>query len=69
MHNLPWLSDALKHWSIVGMNHYFLSGQRYIFVAMEDQGRCIKAEGLDDETIWAQLEILARVQDRRRSAK
>lgn len=43
-------------WSIVGMNHYRQDGGRRLFVSMERQGRCIKAEGADTGALWAELE-------------
>jgi hypothetical protein len=51
----PWLMKPLDEWSIVGMNHYFLNGQKRLFVAMIKDGRCIKEEGADDEYLWNRL--------------
>ena len=61
----PWNSPHLKSWSIVGMNHYKVGGVRHLFVAMNRDGRLIKAEGpvatFDDEIkVWQQLDCLAR---------
>jgi hypothetical protein len=52
----PWKSHRLADWSIVGMNHYHQNGERRLFVSMERQGRCIKAEGEDAGALWAELE-------------
>lgn len=51
----PWQQDALSEWSIVGMNHYHVNGERLLFVSMEKDGRCIKEEGKDDEYLWNRL--------------
>jgi len=51
----PWLRDPLDSWSIVGMNHYHQNGNKYLFVAMVKDSRCIVEEGLDDETLWNRL--------------
>ena len=51
----PWLSGPLSEWSIVGMNHYHVSGKRFLFVAMTKDGRCIREEGADDKYIWNRL--------------
>ncbi len=55
MTNNPWMMKPLDEWSIVGMNHYTVNGDRRLFVAMEKDGRCIKAEGADDEYLWNRL--------------
>lgn len=52
---LPWLREPLIGWSIVGMNHYHQDGNRYLFVAMTRDDRCIVEEGLDDEALWNRL--------------
>lgn len=52
----PWKSHRLADWAIVGMNHYRQNGERRLFVSMERQGRCIKAEGDDTGALWAELE-------------
>lgn len=48
---------ALIEWDIVGMNHYHVDGNRYLFVAMSKNGRLIKCEGLDEyhHLIWDSL--------------
>ncbi len=53
--DLPWRDGVLEDWEIVGMNHYRQNGVRRIFVAMQREGRCIKAEGLDTPMIWDEL--------------
>ena len=52
----PWQHGSLKDWTIVGMNHYHVDGDRRIFVAMVKGDRCIKEEGLDSGLIWRRLE-------------
>lgn len=49
----------LSGWAIIGMNHYHVSGQRMLFVAMVCNGKCIKAEGFDDPEIWLDLRYQA----------
>jgi hypothetical protein len=45
----------LDQWSIIGMNHYYIAGERFLFVAMAKDGQCIKEEGRDDEYLWNRL--------------
>jgi len=52
---LPWMMAPLNEWDIVGMNHYLIGGERWLFVAMVRDGRCIKEEGKDDEYLWNRL--------------
>lgn len=52
---MPWMLGPLAQWSIVGMNHYHVSGQRRLFVAMVKDGVCIKEEGPDDVYLWNRL--------------
>ena len=52
---LPWLQDELKDWAIVGMNHYFLGGEKHLFVAMVKGGKCIKAESTDENEVFKDL--------------
>lgn len=49
----PWA--ILSGWSIVGMNHYHVNGERRLFVAMTRDGRCIQEEGPDDAYLWNRL--------------
>lgn len=49
--NQPWKIKPLDEWSIVGMNHYHIDGQRRLFVAMTKDGHCVTEEGADDEYI------------------
>lgn len=60
----PWMHPDLIEWSIVGMNHYRVSGMRRLFVAMSLDGRLIKAEGLDTMELWEELRRQARRHDR-----
>jgi len=56
----PWQSDILKSWSICGMNHYHVDGEKNLFVSMTKDGRCITMEGKDDKFLWECLAIRAR---------
>jgi len=58
--DLPWNKPPLNEWSMVGMNHYFVNGQRHLFVAMVKDGRCIKAEGVDEQQVFAALSAAAQ---------
>ena len=51
----PWMMRPLDEWSICGMNHYHLSGQKRLFVSMTKDGRCITEEGTDDQYLWNRL--------------
>jgi len=52
---LPWQDSILAEWSIVGMNHYHVNRERFLFVAMTKDGRLIQEEGKDDEYLWNRL--------------
>jgi hypothetical protein len=52
---LPWTVPPLNQWSIVGMNHYHVNGDRCLFVAMVKDGLCIKEEGPDSALLWLRL--------------
>lgn len=54
-HGMPWSRPELDGWSIVGMNHYHVAGQRHLFVSMANSGRCITSEGTDEASIWDSL--------------
>ena len=51
----PWMMKPLDEWSIVGMNHYHVNGERRLFVAMTKDGKCIADEGPDDSYLWDRL--------------
>lgn len=53
--SLPWKTTELEGWAIVGMNHYFLGGEKHLFVAMVKSGKCIRAEGTDEEKVFEDL--------------
>lgn len=53
--NQPWKLGVLEEWSIVGMNHYHIAGERFLFVSMTKDGRRITEEGKDDEYLWNRL--------------
>ena len=52
---LPWKMKPLDEWSIVGMNHYHVNGEKFLFVAITKGGKCITAEGKDDKYLWNRL--------------
>ena len=51
----PWQKYPLSDWSICGMNHYHVSGARFLFVSMVKGQVCITEEGADDSYIWERL--------------
>lgn len=51
----PWAMAPLNEWAIVGMNHYHINGERFLFVAMTKDGQCITEEGRDDMYLWNRL--------------
>ena len=53
--NTPWKSPPLDQWLIVGMNHYHFHGERCLYVAMTNNGRCIQAEGPIERHVWLSL--------------
>lgn len=56
MSDMPWDRVELCGWSIVGMNHYYVDGERRLFVAMTNgEGRCIKAESRDETSVFKSL--------------
>lgn len=55
----PWEEEPLDEWAIVGMNHYYVNGERHLFVAMIKGNSCIKAEGKDEGQIFRKLRSLA----------
>lgn len=52
---LPWNNLELESWSIVGMNHYHVKGVRHLFCAMVKDGKCITAEGCNEEQVFESL--------------
>lgn len=56
---LPWQIEPMNEWSIVGMNHYHIDGEKRLFVAMTKDGRCIQEEGPDDKMLWLNLWVKA----------
>jgi hypothetical protein len=56
MSEMPWDRVELRGWSIVGMNHYHVNGERHLYVAMTDRHRrCIQAEGSNESYVWKTL--------------
>ena len=56
----PWEAGELKHWDIVGMNHYHDQDGKQLFVAMSCKGMLIKEEGADQSDIFQRLEEKAK---------
>lgn len=54
-YTMPWNMKPLDEWSIVGMNHYHVNGERFLFVSMQKGDRCITEEGKDDKYLWNRL--------------
>lgn len=52
----PWRTDKLKDWSISGMNHYHVKGEKSLFVSMTLNNYTIVAEGFDEIRVWGTLE-------------
>ena len=50
-----WQQTPLNDWSICGMNHYHVAGEKFLFVSMVKDGICITEEGKDDEYLWNRL--------------
>lgn len=61
MITIPWYIYPLSEWSIVGMNHYYINGKRYLFCAMIRGNYCIKAEGEQDLEVFSELKRLAQI--------
>ena len=55
MDNTLWQYGVLKEWSICGMNHYHVNGEKFLFVSMVKDGVCITEEGKDDHYLWNRL--------------
>ncbi|MCG8381801.1 MAG: hypothetical protein MJA28_06225 [Gammaproteobacteria bacterium] len=55
MTKYPWLQPPLNAWAICGMNHYHVSGEKFLFVSMTKDGLCITEEGKDDKYLWNRL--------------
>jgi len=51
----PWLIPPLDGWDICGMNHFYINGNKFLFVSMTKNGFCIKEEGDDDSFLWNRL--------------
>jgi len=50
-----WKQHPLDKWSICGMNHYRVDGEKRLFVSMTKDNYCITEEGLDDVYLWNRL--------------
>ncbi len=56
----PFTDEIISSWSICGMNHYHVEGERYLFVSLVKDGRCVTHEGLVSDTLfWAKLRMKA----------
>lgn len=51
----PWKQPPLDKWSIIGMNHYVMDGEKRLFVAMVKDEHYIKEQGNDDKYLWNRL--------------
>ena len=51
----PWKQPPLDEWRIVGMNHYKVNGETFLYVSMCKNGKCITEEGKDDKYLWNRL--------------
>jgi hypothetical protein len=51
----PWQYGILNEWSICGMNHYHIKGEKFLFVSMVKGNKCITEEGKDDQYLWNRL--------------
>jgi hypothetical protein len=62
----PWNVLPLLHWTICGMNHYFVKGSldRHLFVAMAKSGRVIKSEGPSEVAVFLGLLRQAEAMDK-----
>jgi len=56
---MPWSDLVAGGWTIVGCNHYRVRGVLHLFVAMTRLGRCITAEGPDEDEVFAALQRYA----------
>ena len=60
-YTLPWKHPDLVDWSIVGMNHYYVNGnRRRIFIAIVRDNYCVKVEGQDISATWEELRLKAQ---------
>lgn len=59
---LPWNKKPLDEWDIVGMNHYHIKGEKYLFCAMtkDKNKKCIKEEGKNEREVFKELREKAR---------
>lgn len=57
--DIPWKRYPLKTWSICGMNHYHVNGEKFLFVSMTKNNKCIVSEGKDSKELWNDLRIKA----------
>ena len=58
---MPWDRPGLAGWSIVGMNHYTVDGERRLFVAMVRGTLCVRAEGAVESRVFDDLAARAGV--------
>lgn len=67
----PWRQGCLEKWSIIGMNHYHVAGEKFIFVCMgrksdDGAGFYIQQEGRDDVYLWNRLLASAEEVERKK---
>lgn len=57
---LPFEDYPLNKWSIVGMNHFRINGEKWLYCSMVDgRGNCITAQGQKAEDVFKELEFKA----------
>ena len=60
MSNNHWQVGILSEWSICGMNHYHINGEKFLFVSMVKGDTCIIEEGSDNKDLWDSLTLKAK---------
>lgn len=58
---MPWQRLMQANWLIVGMNHYRLNGNLYLYCAMMNKGQCIVAQNTDEAMVFTELERQAGI--------
>jgi hypothetical protein len=53
--HMPWQSLMDADWLIVGMNHYRMAGEIYLYCAMMKNARCIVSIGIHQQDVFSDL--------------
>ena len=61
---IPWDKLIRYNWLIVGMNHYRLNNDLYLYVAMMKERKCIVSQGIDELKVFIDLERQAGLRDK-----